>query len=80
MILYCPNCLYPPLQAAKDCIRALLDPDPRTRPTAVEVLQLPWLKQQVRAATCGSTYPFVPPKTHATFVNALAKHPYVRVD
>ncbi|KAG2498443.1 hypothetical protein HYH03_003700 [Edaphochlamys debaryana] len=34
-------------QAAKDCIRALLEPNPRQRPTAAEVLTLPWLKQQV---------------------------------
>ncbi|PNG98993.1 Calcium-dependent protein kinase 34, partial [Tetrabaena socialis] len=33
-------------QAAKDCIRALLEPNPRARPTAVEVLAMPWLKQQ----------------------------------
>ncbi|GIL67400.1 hypothetical protein Vafri_20799 [Volvox africanus] len=32
---------------AKDCIRSLLEPNPRTRPTAVEVLAMPWLKQQV---------------------------------
>ncbi|GIL84209.1 hypothetical protein Vretifemale_12905 [Volvox reticuliferus] len=34
-------------QCAKDCIRTLLEPNPRARPTAVEVLAMPWLKQQV---------------------------------
>ncbi|EFJ51622.1 hypothetical protein VOLCADRAFT_116471 [Volvox carteri f. nagariensis] len=34
-------------QCAKDCIRTLLEPNPRARPTAVEVLGMPWLKQQV---------------------------------
>ncbi|GLI66227.1 hypothetical protein VaNZ11_009966 [Volvox africanus] len=34
-------------QSAKDCIRSLLEPNPRTRPTAVDVLAMPWLKQQV---------------------------------
>lgn len=34
-------------QPAKDIIKAMLDPNPETRPTAVAVLQMPWLKQQV---------------------------------
>ncbi|KAG2439835.1 hypothetical protein HYH02_010468 [Chlamydomonas schloesseri] len=33
-------------QAAKDCIKALLEPNPRLRPSAVAVLNMPWLKQQ----------------------------------
>eukprot|EP00198_Chlamydomonas_reinhardtii_P004080 XP_001693416.1 predicted protein [Chlamydomonas reinhardtii] len=35
-------------QAAKDCIKALLEPNPRLRPSAVTVLNMPWLKQQSR--------------------------------
>ncbi|GLC37135.1 hypothetical protein PLESTM_000546600 [Pleodorina starrii] len=34
-------------QSAKDCIKALLEPNPRLRPSAAEVLTMPWLKQQV---------------------------------
>ncbi|KAG2443965.1 hypothetical protein HXX76_002304 [Chlamydomonas incerta] len=33
-------------QSAKDCIKALLEPNPRHRPSAVAVLNMPWLKQQ----------------------------------
>ncbi|KAG2423985.1 hypothetical protein HXX76_014811, partial [Chlamydomonas incerta] len=37
----------PRVQSAKDCIKALLEqPNPRHRPSAVAVLNMPWLKQQ----------------------------------
>ena len=56
----CPTSPAPPLQVkfgggrwagvsqvAKDCIRAMLEPDPLLRPTASEVLGMAWLQEQV---------------------------------
>ena len=42
----CPSKVVPP-ESAKDLIRKMLNPDPRVRITAAEVLQHPWMIEHV---------------------------------
>lgn len=41
--------------AAKNCIKQLLHPDPSRRPTALEALQLPWLREQAPDTSLSNT-------------------------
>lgn len=40
-------CVHGCMQAAKDCIRSMLEPSHEARPTAADILQMPWLKAHV---------------------------------
>ncbi len=52
LTLTLPTCC---LQAARDCIKAMLTPDPERRPTASEVLQHPWLAQRAPDTAISTT-------------------------